>query len=119
MLEPLLRSLRVDLLGNGKITTMLLRYERLLDYCFKCGRLGHSLLECTDTSDGKDMKSEANIRLNVWLRTSSPSKCFTFRNGRHDRPWGGNPDRGHKNISSGDWRKGSGVTAEEIRLRER
>ncbi|KAK4844493.1 hypothetical protein QYF36_020891 [Acer negundo] len=60
------------------------------------------------------MKSEANIRLNVWLRTSSPSKCFTFRNGRHDRPWGGNPDRGHKNISSDDWRKGSGVTAEEI-----
>lgn len=37
--EPLLRSIRVDLLGNGKITTMLLRYERLLDYCFKCVRI--------------------------------------------------------------------------------
>ncbi|KAK3232375.1 hypothetical protein Dsin_004256 [Dipteronia sinensis] len=33
---PLMRSIIVDLIGNGKITTMLLRYERLLDYCFKC-----------------------------------------------------------------------------------
>ncbi|TXG60692.1 hypothetical protein EZV62_015265 [Acer yangbiense] len=119
VLEPLLRSLRVDLLGNGKITTMLLRHERLLDYCFKCSCLGHSLLECTDTSEGRDMKSEANLRLNVWLRTNSPPKRFTFRNGRHDRPWGENSNKGHKNRSSDDWRKGSGATTEEIRAGER
>ncbi|KAK3194516.1 hypothetical protein Dsin_025826 [Dipteronia sinensis] len=43
--EPLKRSLMVDLLGEGHIKTVLLRCERLLDYCFQCGRLGHSLRE--------------------------------------------------------------------------
>ncbi|KAK0592160.1 hypothetical protein LWI29_014327 [Acer saccharum] len=62
--------------NEGKITTILLRYERLLDYCFKCSRLGHSMRECTDIGDIKDVTSEANMRLNVWLRTVSPPKKF-------------------------------------------
>ncbi|KAK2634032.1 hypothetical protein Ddye_028824 [Dipteronia dyeriana] len=55
--EPLKRSLRIDLLGEGKITTLLLRYESLLDYCFKCGRLGHSLEECLELGDGTEVTS--------------------------------------------------------------
>ncbi|KAK2645059.1 hypothetical protein Ddye_020254 [Dipteronia dyeriana] len=98
--EPLLRSLRVDLLDNGKISTMLLRYERLLDYCFKCGCLGHSLLECKATDDDMDVKSEANLRLNVWLCTGSPPKHFLSQNRKHDRPWGWKPDKGHYSRSS-------------------
>ncbi|KAK3194010.1 hypothetical protein Dsin_025320 [Dipteronia sinensis] len=46
--EPLMRSLRVDLIGTGTITTMLLRYERLQDYCFKCSRVGYSLRDCVE-----------------------------------------------------------------------
>ncbi|TXG72444.1 hypothetical protein EZV62_001023 [Acer yangbiense] len=37
--RSILRSLRVDLLEDGKITTILLRYERVLDFCYKCNRL--------------------------------------------------------------------------------
>ncbi|TXG48866.1 hypothetical protein EZV62_024741 [Acer yangbiense] len=58
--EPLIRCLRVDLLGTGKITTMLLRYERLLDFCFKCGRLGHSIRDCKEDGDTSKVTSEAN-----------------------------------------------------------
>ncbi|TXG73137.1 hypothetical protein EZV62_001716 [Acer yangbiense] len=62
--EPLMRSLRVDLLGTGEITTMLLRYERLQDYCFKCSRLGHSFKECTEPGEGREATTEAMARLN-------------------------------------------------------
>ncbi|TXG46396.1 hypothetical protein EZV62_028104 [Acer yangbiense] len=87
--EPLLRCLRVDLLGTGKVTTMLLRYERLLDFCFKCSRLGHSMRECTEEADVKEATSEANVRLNVWLRAVSPSKRFPGRNRGFDQgSWG-------------------------------
>ncbi|KAK3228703.1 hypothetical protein Dsin_000584 [Dipteronia sinensis] len=44
--KPLQRCLLFDLLGNEKITTMLLRYKRLMDYCFRCNRFGHVMDEC-------------------------------------------------------------------------
>ncbi|TXG60513.1 hypothetical protein EZV62_015086 [Acer yangbiense] len=40
--EPLMRSFESRLAGSEEITTFLLRYEKLQDYCFKCSRLGHS-----------------------------------------------------------------------------
>ncbi|KAK3193033.1 hypothetical protein Dsin_024343 [Dipteronia sinensis] len=86
--EPLKRSPRVDLFGEGKFTTMLLRYERLLDYCFKCGRLGYSLGECLELGDGRDGTesiSKAQMCLNAWLQTEN------WRNhemwGRNGRGW--------------------------------
>ena len=49
--KPLLRCLRVDLLGNGVVTILLLRYERILDYCFRCCCLGHTIRECLENED--------------------------------------------------------------------
>ncbi|TXG57618.1 hypothetical protein EZV62_015447 [Acer yangbiense] len=37
--KPLKRCLRVDILGDGNETIMVLRYERLPNRCFKCGWL--------------------------------------------------------------------------------
>ncbi|KAK1583442.1 hypothetical protein Q3G72_023846 [Acer saccharum] len=52
--EPLVRSLRVDFIG-----TMLLRYERLQDYCFKCRRIGHVIRESPFVGDiGGDIGGE-------------------------------------------------------------
>ncbi|KAK2661323.1 hypothetical protein Ddye_007856 [Dipteronia dyeriana] len=76
--KPLKRSLRVDILDSGTITIMLLRYERLQDYCFKCGRLGHTMRECLVVDDVRDTKLEESLRLSVELRTSSPPKRETF-----------------------------------------
>ncbi|TXG48298.1 hypothetical protein EZV62_027592 [Acer yangbiense] len=72
--KPLIRSLWVDLMGSRKITTMLLRYKRLQDYCFKCRRIGHGIRECTVAGDIKEVMSEANYRLCMWLRIGSPPK---------------------------------------------
>ncbi|KAK3213214.1 hypothetical protein Dsin_017920 [Dipteronia sinensis] len=87
--QPLQRCLRVDLLGNGKVTTMLLRYERLHDYCFRCVRIGHNMDECVEDGDDKDMSSDANRRLGTWLRATSPLKRSFKGGGRVDnRDWG-------------------------------
>ncbi|TXG57016.1 hypothetical protein EZV62_018329 [Acer yangbiense] len=61
--EPLQQSIRVDLMGEGKITTLLLRYERLMDFCFICNRLGHVMGECTDTKAKGTTLADANRKL--------------------------------------------------------
>ncbi|TXG57136.1 hypothetical protein EZV62_018449 [Acer yangbiense] len=80
--EPLKRSLRVDLLGDRKITTMLLRYERVPDFYYKCNRLGHNIGECSNTGDNREATTEANIRLCTWMRTVSPPKKYLYGSGK-------------------------------------
>ncbi|KAK1550953.1 hypothetical protein Q3G72_027583 [Acer saccharum] len=72
--EPLVRSLRVDLIGTRKVTTMLLRYERLQNYCFKCRRIDHGIREYPLEGDIREVTLEANYWLCMWLRTGSPPK---------------------------------------------
>ncbi|KAK3199011.1 hypothetical protein Dsin_022426 [Dipteronia sinensis] len=40
--KPIRRFLRVDVLGDGEETVMPLQYERLPNFCFRCGILGHT-----------------------------------------------------------------------------
>ncbi|TXG49402.1 hypothetical protein EZV62_025277 [Acer yangbiense] len=106
--EPLMRSLRVDLLGSGEITTLLLRYERLQDYCFKCSRLGHSFTDCSEPGPGKEATTEAMARLNVWLRTDSPPKRVNYRRGPFERQsWGNKEGKPFSRADQGNWRAGT------------
>ncbi|KAK3225346.1 hypothetical protein Dsin_005208 [Dipteronia sinensis] len=50
--KPLKRFLRVNVLGDGKETVMLIQYERLPNFCFKLGLLGHTVHGCSETGDG-------------------------------------------------------------------
>ncbi|TXG48304.1 hypothetical protein EZV62_027598 [Acer yangbiense] len=106
--EPLMRSLRVDLLGSGEITTLLLRYERLQDYCFKCSRLGHSFTDCSEPGPGKEATTEAMARLNVWLRTDGPPKRVNYRRGPFERQsWGNKEGKPFSKADQGNWRAGT------------
>ncbi|TXG57182.1 hypothetical protein EZV62_018495 [Acer yangbiense] len=107
---PLMRSLRVDLLGTRSITTMLLWYERLQDYCFKCSKLGHSLRDCPDQGDEKEVTTEAQLRLNVWLHSKSPPTHFNHRNDPHRRRIGGYQGGNSNNgVGQGNWRSGESL----------
>ncbi|KAK3218022.1 hypothetical protein Dsin_011992 [Dipteronia sinensis] len=46
--EPLRRFLRVDVLGDREETVMPIQYERLPDFCFHCGLLGHTIRGCPE-----------------------------------------------------------------------
>ncbi|KAL5787901.1 hypothetical protein ACOSP7_004850 [Xanthoceras sorbifolium] len=46
--KPLKRVLRVSLEGSEAVSTLLLRYERLPDFCFGCGLIGHGICECPE-----------------------------------------------------------------------
>ncbi|KAK1578057.1 hypothetical protein Q3G72_027165 [Acer saccharum] len=58
---------------------MLLRYERLMVYCFRCDKLGHVMDECTmevevEVEEEREVSSATSRKLAVWLRASSPPK---------------------------------------------
>ncbi|TXG70202.1 hypothetical protein EZV62_005137 [Acer yangbiense] len=78
--KPLKRFLRLEL-EKGEESMVLLRYEKLPEFCFHYGFIGHSYLECNLVSrDGKrDMGSDFDF--GPWLRASNPLENWT------DQPW--------------------------------
>ncbi|TXG72983.1 hypothetical protein EZV62_001562 [Acer yangbiense] len=46
--KPLSRFLRVDVLSDSEETVMPIQYERLPNFCFRFGLLGHTARECPD-----------------------------------------------------------------------
>ncbi|TXG58564.1 hypothetical protein EZV62_016393 [Acer yangbiense] len=75
--RPLKRCLRVDILGDGTETVMVLRYERLPNHCFRCGMVNHTTTECTDVepipiTDGKEVPLYG-----AWLRASVGEDDFS------------------------------------------
>ncbi|KAL5832860.1 hypothetical protein ACOSQ3_016534 [Xanthoceras sorbifolium] len=38
--------MKVNMDSPGKVVIMLLRYEKLLEYCFECRFIGHSMRKC-------------------------------------------------------------------------
>ncbi|KAK3228446.1 hypothetical protein Dsin_000327 [Dipteronia sinensis] len=108
--KPLQRCRRVDLLGNGNVTTLLLRYERLMDYCFRCDRLGHVMDECVaSVEEDREVSSNATRKLAVWLRASSPPKRSIRGVGSVELGnWG--KYKGYDSSRSENWRKNTATT---------
>ncbi|TXG60912.1 hypothetical protein EZV62_012275 [Acer yangbiense] len=79
---PLRRCLRVDTMGDGVESVMLLKYERLPDFCFRCGHLGHSCRDCPDKLTG-DVAIGEEFLYGPWMRAPTPFK----RNGGWGRRW--------------------------------
>ncbi|KAL5788009.1 hypothetical protein ACOSP7_004958 [Xanthoceras sorbifolium] len=69
--DPLRRCVRIDLDGFGTISTMLLKYERLPEFCFQCGILGHATRECLDLNH-EIMGGSQKFEYGTWLRATSP-----------------------------------------------
>ena len=99
--KPLLRCLCVDVLGDGVESMMLLKYERLPDHCYSCGRLGHKIREFTDAEGGGLGGTDHELLFEAWLRAASPIKrsmhcerpVFHGSHLKHQREGGSRPIR--------------------------
>ncbi|KAL5756425.1 hypothetical protein ACOSP7_020855 [Xanthoceras sorbifolium] len=80
--KPLKRYVRVKLGEPPSVVMMLLRYEKLLEYCFWCGLIGHSVRECVSVSYDPVKEGGDKARFGAWLRASSPSKSGGQRQNR-------------------------------------
>ena len=86
--KPLRRCLRVDVLGDGKETVLILRYERLLNHCFQCAYLGHQKQECLEAKKVNESAREA-LPYGAWLRATGPEKRYMNWGWRKDSKPGG------------------------------
>ncbi|TXG46905.1 hypothetical protein EZV62_026199 [Acer yangbiense] len=66
--KPLRRFLRVDVMGDGVESIMLLKYERLPNFCFHCRFLGHTTSECPEKPIGHAVLQGEELPFRFWMR---------------------------------------------------
>ncbi|KAK6144215.1 hypothetical protein DH2020_021035 [Rehmannia glutinosa] len=94
--KPICRIIQLD--KKFKNSTVYLKYERLPDFCFHCGIIGHVLKDCDDyvTKHGTD---ESQLQFGNWLRAANITNPFASnrpssstnnpdipKNAPHDKP---------------------------------
>ncbi|TXG63514.1 hypothetical protein EZV62_010508 [Acer yangbiense] len=85
--QPLKRFLRMDLAGDDSESLLLLRYEKLPNYCFCYGLVGHSYPMCKVRMIGGARAAGTNFDYGPWIRAINPlgnSKQFLGRRAVHE-----------------------------------
>ncbi|TXG72934.1 hypothetical protein EZV62_001513 [Acer yangbiense] len=80
--NSLKRCLRVDNLGDGAETIMILIYERLPSHCLKCGMVNHITSECTDNEPIPIVEGKENFPFGIWLRATGYPRKINFHHNR-------------------------------------
>ncbi|TXG69706.1 hypothetical protein EZV62_004641 [Acer yangbiense] len=87
----------VGLSKNEKITVVSLKYERLPEFCFTCGRVGHGIIECLDVEARKLALEGTPTKFGSWLKASNREKQYTRYN---FQSYGSSSDRMKSNEGS-------------------
>ncbi|KAK3225143.1 hypothetical protein Dsin_005005 [Dipteronia sinensis] len=79
--KPLKRCLKVRLEGFEKATMAPIHYERLLDFCFTCRKLGHVMRDCADVEARNEALQGNATRYGVWMKVAATErpKSYTQR----------------------------------------
>ncbi|KAL5838038.1 hypothetical protein ACOSQ3_015207 [Xanthoceras sorbifolium] len=76
-------GLRVDLDNSGHTCIVVLRYERLPEYCFTCCILGHGFREYAWRPQSEEISAETTHTFGIWLRAMSPRRPQPIRDRRN------------------------------------
>ncbi|KAL5794688.1 hypothetical protein ACOSP7_003282 [Xanthoceras sorbifolium] len=68
--KPLKRGIRLRLANFDTMITALNKYERLPDFCYGCGFIGHSFRECYNSEVRKNIMEGVEPKFWGWLRAS-------------------------------------------------
>ncbi|TXG69340.1 hypothetical protein EZV62_004275 [Acer yangbiense] len=62
---------------TDKVTMVSLKYERLPDFCYACGRIGHGMKECLDEEAMKVALEGSPTKFGYWLKATILEKLKT------------------------------------------
>lgn len=68
---------------NGVVFKIFFKYERLFEFCFICGRIGHLLKDCNEKERDEECDS-SNLTFGPWMR-ASPVRSRPFTDREEDR----------------------------------
>ncbi|TXG54824.1 hypothetical protein EZV62_020080 [Acer yangbiense] len=107
--KSLRRWLRLKLGKTEEITTVSLKYERLPEFCYACGRVGHGILECLDVDARKQALECTPTKYGAWLKALTGEKLY-YRN--NSQGYESSSDRGRSTEGS---REGEGDGSVSLR----
>ncbi|KAK2637677.1 hypothetical protein Ddye_025472 [Dipteronia dyeriana] len=76
--KPLKRWLRLKLSKSDEVTMVSLKYERLPEFCYACGRIGHGMKECLDEEARKVALDGSTTKFGCWLKATMIEKKTRF-----------------------------------------
>ncbi|KAK3204862.1 hypothetical protein Dsin_018908 [Dipteronia sinensis] len=83
--KPLKRWLRLKPDKTDNIVVVALKYERLPEFCFVCGKIGHGIRDCLDEEARTTALDGSVTRYEAWLRAPDIQKLkFRFQ---HQEKW--------------------------------
>ncbi|XVE89447.1 hypothetical protein DITRI_Ditri19aG0202300 [Diplodiscus trichospermus] len=84
IMKPLRRFVTVSRTGGRDDIKLRLGYERLPNFCYECGRLGHLDTDCLHDKEIVDDTCQQQQQYGPWLRASPLSQKFSnFSGGRY------------------------------------
>ena len=72
--KALKRWLKLRLSKSEEVTVVNLKYERLPEFCFVCGKIGHAIKECQDEEARKSALDDPQNKFGSWLKAPIPDR---------------------------------------------
>ncbi|TXG51202.1 hypothetical protein EZV62_023726 [Acer yangbiense] len=66
--KPLKRWLRLRMEQSPAIVMVSLKYERLPEFCYVCGRIGHASKDCEDVEAKREALERVSTKFGSWMR---------------------------------------------------